>query len=149
MSHKSGKLALQHVALVRDRQSGDMGARECVEVTGRIGQNSSPSFCSHFHSFASNPRSSASPINLPATQAVRNHHWKLLFWWLITCVLSPSGVGSMDIFSVCNLKIIYWWKWQCSFSLLRHQPALRGVSNKTTSYTGCAKTISENEGFGQ
>ena len=71
MSNKSGKLALQHAPLVRDRQSGDMGARACFEVTGRIGQNSSPSFCSHFHSFATNTRCSASSIKLPATQAVR------------------------------------------------------------------------------
>ena len=35
------------------------------------------------------------------------------------------------------------------FLFLRHQPALNGVSIKTASYTGCAKTISENEGFGQ
>ena len=78
MSHKSGKLALQHVALVRDRQSGDMGARACVEVTGRIGQNSSPSFCSRFHSFATNPRSPVSSIKLPATYAVRKPSLKTL-----------------------------------------------------------------------
>ena len=69
-----GKLALQHPPpppLVRERQSGNIGARACVEVTGRIGQNSSTSFCSHFHSFTTNPRSPASPIKLPATQAVR------------------------------------------------------------------------------
>jgi len=71
MSNTPGKLASQHVPLVRDRQSGDMGARACVEVTGRIGQNSSPSFCSHFHSFAFNTRSPTSPIKLSATQAVR------------------------------------------------------------------------------
>ena len=70
-TNKSGKLALQHVPLVREQRSGDMGAQAWVEVTGRIAQNSSPSFCSHFHCFATNARSTASPIKLSATQAVR------------------------------------------------------------------------------
>ena len=34
------------------------------------------------------------------------------------------------------------------FSFLRHQAALNGVSIKTASNTGCAKTTYENAGFG-